>query len=45
MASELVPRVPQLSPANVTHFAKSLGFIKWLHFPLFEALAEVGKLR
>lgn len=42
MASELLPRVPELHPADVTRFAKSLGFLKWLHIPLFEAFAEVS---
>ncbi|XP_072250453.1 FAST kinase domain-containing protein 4 [Leuresthes tenuis] len=40
MASELLPRVPALSSTNVTRCAKSLGFLKWLHIPLFEAFAE-----
>ncbi|KAM7383542.1 hypothetical protein PAMP_003186 [Pampus punctatissimus] len=39
MASELLPRVPKLSTVDVVHCAKSLGFLKWLHIPLFEAFA------
>nr|XP_057940734.1 FAST kinase domain-containing protein 4 [Doryrhamphus excisus]XP_057940735.1 FAST kinase domain-containing protein 4 [Doryrhamphus excisus]XP_057940736.1 FAST kinase domain-containing protein 4 [Doryrhamphus excisus] len=40
MASELMPKVPELTSSDVTRFAKSLGFLKWLHIPLFEAFAE-----
>lgn len=42
MAAELLPRVPELSSGDVTRCAKSLGFLKWLHIPLFEAFAEVS---
>ncbi|XP_061675893.1 FAST kinase domain-containing protein 4 isoform X2 [Syngnathoides biaculeatus] len=40
MASELMPRVSELTSSDVTRFAKSMGFLKWLHVPLFEAFAE-----
>ncbi|CAL8238020.1 unnamed protein product [Merluccius merluccius] len=40
IAAELLPRVPKLNPIDVTRCAKSLGFLKWLHLPLFEAFAD-----
>ncbi|XP_034030811.1 FAST kinase domain-containing protein 4 isoform X2 [Thalassophryne amazonica] len=40
LASELLPRVKDLNSADVTRCAKSLGFLKWLHLPLFEAFIE-----
>ncbi|XP_017280430.1 FAST kinase domain-containing protein 4 [Kryptolebias marmoratus] len=40
LSGELLPKVPQLRATDVTRYAKSLGFLKWLHFPLFEAFVE-----
>ncbi|XP_061771709.1 FAST kinase domain-containing protein 4 [Nerophis ophidion] len=40
LAAELMPKVSQLTSSDVTRFAKSLGFLKWLHVPLFEAFVE-----
>lgn len=40
MAAEFLPRAPELNSADVTRFAKSLGFLKWLNIPLFEAFAN-----
>ncbi|KAM9783239.1 FAST kinase domain-containing protein 4 [Neosynchiropus ocellatus] len=40
LASELLLRMAELTPADVTRCSKSLGFLKWLHGPLFEAFSE-----
>ncbi|XP_068616422.1 FAST kinase domain-containing protein 4 [Brachionichthys hirsutus] len=40
MASEVLPEVPKLGPADVTRFCKSLGFLKWLHIPLFDTFVK-----
>ncbi|XP_029479091.2 FAST kinase domain-containing protein 4-like [Oncorhynchus nerka] len=40
LAAELLPRMADISSADVTRCAKSLAFLKWLHLPLFEAFAE-----
>lgn len=40
LAAELLPRVQELNSISVTRCAKSFGFLKWLHVPLFQAFAE-----
>ncbi|KAJ7985636.1 hypothetical protein DPEC_G00354120 [Dallia pectoralis] len=40
LAAELLPRMQEISPADVARCSKSLAFLKWLHLPLFEAFVE-----
>ncbi|XDV40354.1 hypothetical protein PO909_009447 [Leuciscus waleckii] len=40
IATELLPRLSDLSSLDVTRCAKSLAFLKWLHLPLFEGFAQ-----
>ncbi|XP_043117489.1 FAST kinase domain-containing protein 4 [Puntigrus tetrazona] len=40
IATELLPRLSELSSLDVTRCAKSLALLKWLHLPLFEGFAQ-----
>ncbi|XP_062395031.1 FAST kinase domain-containing protein 4 [Sardina pilchardus] len=40
VASELLPRTPDLSATDVMRCAKSFAFLRWLHLPVFEAFSE-----
>ncbi|KAG9339412.1 hypothetical protein JZ751_023806 [Albula glossodonta] len=44
IAAELLSRKAEFSASNITRFAKSFAYLKWLNLPLFESFTEVGFL-
>uniref|UniRef100_S4R6G9 FAST kinase domain-containing protein 4 n=1 Tax=Petromyzon marinus TaxID=7757 RepID=S4R6G9_PETMA len=40
LSGDLLPHVPKLSSPDIARLVKSLSYLKWLHIPLFEALAQ-----